>query len=185
MTFAEVQEKTKNINALLSEDDKAVLYNYAVQVPKDGVIVDIGTAAGGSSLIMTLASDPSVKVYTIDPRPNDNFVRDRKEWGLEDRITFYEKTSEDVAKEWDKGAIDLLFIDGIHSYWGVRADLEGFGKFVKKGGLIIAHDCRLYGGIGEVLEEWVKNGFMDQVEIVESLYRDDPRVIGIFVGRKK
>jgi predicted O-methyltransferase YrrM len=183
-TFEEVIKQTENMNALLGEEDKAILYNYAVLVPENGVIVDIGTCAGGSSLIMALASDPSVKITTIDPNPNDNFKRDRKEWGLEDRVTYLKQTSEDVATEWDGTPIDLLFIDGIHSYWGVKVDLEGLGKFVKKGGIIIAHDHKLYPGIEDAMEEAVKNGFIEKVEAVESYYRDDPRIIGIYVGRR-
>jgi len=40
---------------------------------------------------------------------------------------------------WDK-EVDILFIDGDHSYEGVKADFEKYVPFVKKGGLIYMHD---------------------------------------------
>ena len=40
---------------------------------------------------------------------------------------------------WDK-LIDVLFIDGNHSYEGVKADYLKYEPFVKKGGLILMHD---------------------------------------------
>ena len=36
--------------------------------------------------------------------------------------------------------LDLLFIDGDHSYDGVRADFELYGRLVRPGGLIALHD---------------------------------------------
>lgn len=36
--------------------------------------------------------------------------------------------------------IDFLFIDGDHSYEGVKKDFEDYRPFVKKGGIIVFHD---------------------------------------------
>jgi predicted O-methyltransferase YrrM len=41
--------------------------------------------------------------------------------------------------EWDK-PIDILFIDGDHTYEGAKADFEKYSKFVKPGGIIFMHD---------------------------------------------
>jgi len=39
-----------------------------------------------------------------------------------------------------KDGLDLLFIDGDHSYIGVKQDFENYSPMVKNGGLIILHD---------------------------------------------
>jgi predicted O-methyltransferase YrrM len=39
-----------------------------------------------------------------------------------------------------RGSVDLLFLDGDHSYDGVRADFENYTPLVKPGGLIAFHD---------------------------------------------
>lgn len=38
--------------------------------------------------------------------------------------------------------IDFLFIDGDHTYEGVKQDFEMYGQFVKKGGVIAFHDIK-------------------------------------------
>jgi len=36
--------------------------------------------------------------------------------------------------------VDLLYVDGDHSYAGVKADVEMYGPLVRPGGLIALHD---------------------------------------------
>lgn len=55
------------------------------------------------------------------------------------RFTFVNKTSNELAKTWNK-KIDILFIDGDHSYNQVEFDYKTFSPFVVKNGLIIFHD---------------------------------------------
>jgi len=185
MTYDEIDKKTENVGMLLAEDDKKLIYKYAQQVPENGIIVDIGTAGGGSAVIESLGNKGDVKVYTIDVTANIHFLENKKRFGLEEKLTQILKPSEEVAKEWTQ-PIDMLFIDGIHSYWGVKTDLEGLGKFVKKGGFILCHDYFLYGEeqIMKAVQEAVEAGFIETLEIIKSYYRDDPRAIGVFAGRK-
>ncbi len=44
-----------------------------------------------------------------------------------------------IVKSW-KEPIDILFIDGDHSYKGVIRDYNLFSPFVRKNGLILFHD---------------------------------------------
>lgn len=46
---------------------------------------------------------------------------------------------EDDTSKWFE-CIDFLFIDGDHTYEGVKKDFEMYSPFVKKGGLIAFHD---------------------------------------------
>ena len=47
--------------------------------------------------------------------------------------------------------IDMLHIDGDHTYEGVKADFENFKSLVKKGGMIVFHDI---AGIPDVAKFW-------------------------------
>src|SRR5262249_46382420 len=49
------------------------------------------------------------------------------------------ETSDGAARRWSL-PIDLLFIDGDHSYEGVKHDWEAFSPFVQPFGLVIFHD---------------------------------------------
>ncbi|TWI86310.1 methyltransferase family protein [Chitinophaga japonensis] len=47
--------------------------------------------------------------------------------------------------------VDFLFIDGDHSYAGVKADYENYTPLVRTGGLIVLHDVY---GLPEVKQFW-------------------------------
>lgn len=51
---------------------------------------------------------------------------------------------EGVARVLDGRQVDFLFIDGDHSYEGVRADFENFSPLVKEGGVVGFHDIVLH-----------------------------------------
>jgi predicted O-methyltransferase YrrM len=181
MKFKEIEEKAKKVQKLNTIEERAVFYKYASKVPDNGLIVDIGTAQGGSAFIFALSSKPSVKVYTIDPSQNEKFIFLRKEWGLEEKIVFLHQTSQDAAKGWDK-EIDMLFIDGSHSYSGVKNDFLWFGSHVKKGGIVAFHDYYYYGAIGKAVDEIVASGAVEKVEIVDSLYQKERRT-GLYISK--
>jgi predicted O-methyltransferase YrrM len=58
--------------------------------------------------------------------------------------------------------IDLLFIDGDHTYKGVKQDYEMYSPLVKKGGMIVFHDICDHPAMPdvEVMKYWkeVKRG---------------------------
>ncbi len=51
-----------------------------------------------------------------------------------------DKTIEAVSNLLVQQKLDFLFIDGDHSYQGVRADYLNYSRFVRPGGLIAFHD---------------------------------------------
>jgi len=51
--------------------------------------------------------------------------------------TFYHKDSQEI--EWDS-PLDILFIDGEHTYDAVKRDYEKYEPFVKDEGIIFLHD---------------------------------------------
>ena len=61
---------------------------------------------------------------------------------------------EDVARE--VGTIDLLFIDGDHSYEGAKADWESYRLLLAPGALVVFHDWGWAQGVQRVVLEDVK-----------------------------
>lgn len=59
--------------------------------------------------------------------------------GLEEQITILRSTSEVALLNWDR-PIDLLFIDGDHSYEGVKRDWELFARYVTPFAVVVFHD---------------------------------------------
>lgn len=129
-----------------------ILGEKAKEVEEDGTIVDIGTCEGRTAFAMAVCSKPSVKVYTIDPTPNLRFYEHRKKLGVEAKIEIIEKRSQDI--NWGI-PIDLLFHDGLHTYYGVKDDIEKYCPFVKKDSWIIFDDYPNYKNtIGKAVDEY-------------------------------
>jgi hypothetical protein len=45
-----------------------------------------------------------------------------------------------VVREWFDGPLDFLFLDGDHTYEGVKQDWETFSPLVRAGGMVGFHD---------------------------------------------
>jgi len=60
--------------------------------------------------------------------------------------------------------LDVLFVDGDHSYEGALADLNNYGPKVKSGGLIVCHDVTYLCGCTKAFDEYVsKTGYATKV----------------------
>ncbi len=85
--------------------------------------------------------------------------------------------------------LDFLFIDGDHTYDGVRRDFEDYAPFVRTGGVIAFHDIvfnPLNAADFEVWRFWdeIKKQHSDAVEFIEP-QNSQRRTIGIGAIRKK
>lgn len=110
------------------------------------VVVDLGVDYGYSTFSFGL---PKIgKVYGIDSFEGDSHAGERNTYDyvmemqkkLElDHITFIKGYFDEIAKIWDK-KIDVLHIDGFHTYEAVKNDYETWSKFLKDDGIILMHD---------------------------------------------
>ena len=133
-------------------DSAGLLYGL-VRSLKPEVVVEIGSARGKSAcyLGMALKENGSGQLYAIDPhtRTNwndadsvdtfDSINQNLDRLKLRDFVRIVRATSEDAARGWSL-PIDLIFIDGDHSYEGVKRDWELFSPFVRPFGGVIFHD---------------------------------------------
>lgn len=78
-----------------------------------------------------------------------------------------------VKKSLGERQVDLLFIDGDHSYGGVKTDYLLFSPFVRPGGLIAFHDiCEHDPSTGCEVKRWwdeMKNGGLPPEDYVEFI----------------
>jgi len=70
-------------------------------------------------------------------------------------ISQKQKTLEKTKEIFNNKEIDFLFIDGDHTYNGVKQDYEMYGPLVRKGGIIAFHDIGLNeeGGVYNLWNE--------------------------------
>jgi predicted O-methyltransferase YrrM len=124
-----------------------------VHAMRPSVCVEIGSARGQSTCYigMALTRLGHGHLYAIDPHEStawndadagDTFAelrRNLRASGADGRVTIVRKYSSDAARGWTL-PIDLLFIDGDHSYEGVKHDWDLFAPRVSGFGLVVFHD---------------------------------------------
>ncbi|HSC35891.1 MAG TPA: class I SAM-dependent methyltransferase [Thermodesulfobacteriota bacterium] len=170
------------------------------------IIVEIGSFIGYSSICFAQAMEDNNQkegiVYGIDlfqPHPkNPLFLKqdidnplqlageNSKKAGLGHRIVFMKGSSHELAKDLLSkiDLIDILFIDGDHTYNGVLRDYNLYHAKVRKNGLIIFHDiyparCGWWGP--RVLIDTLKRGIWRHYDILEI---DTPDGFGLAVCKK-
>lgn len=144
--------------ASLRFDEAALLYRL-VRDAGTATIAEIGRFKGGSTLLMASAMAPGSTLWSYDlhiPHRPDLLGADldaeladaMKRLGVADGVNLVIGDSRTI--EMPPGRLDLLFIDGDHSYEGARADFERWGPRVRAGGHLLFHDAVDTGGYGNV-----------------------------------
>ena len=125
---------------------------FIKQHPK--VIFECGTASGGNLFLLTRFSDRDSTIISVD-LPDGKFGGGYPSW----KIPFYKaftshnqriilirddshkiSTLEGVKEVLNNRKIDIAYIDGDHTYGGVKKDFEMYRSLIKLGGLIVFHD---------------------------------------------
>ena len=104
------------------------------------VMVEVGSDAGGGLwawrqvcprvIGITLADGPFGSGISLDPHGCEILHGDSHQWSTYHRL----------ARMLDGDRVDVLFVDGDHTFKGVKADYEMFGPLVRPGGIVAFHD---------------------------------------------
>jgi len=148
-------------------------------------ILEIGTARGGSLFLWSRFLGSTERIVCIDLGYHiDRFeARTRLFKQFSDvSMNFIigdshkKRTLEEVEAAFGDQPVDFLFIDGDHSYEGVKSDFQTYKKLVKDGGLVAFHDIlnEDWPGVGKFWRE-IKSKY-ENIEIIDS-----PERIGIGV----
>ncbi len=117
-------------------------------------VLEIGTATGGSLFALTRVASPAAHLISIDLPGgpggggyHESRVPLYKRFALPGQRLDLIRDDSHSAAVFDKvtsllngQSLDFLFLDGDHSYEGVKADFTMYGPFVRPGGLIAFHD---------------------------------------------
>lgn len=72
-----------------------------------------------------------------------------KDFALDKHIRLFVETTRDFYKKHSKKHYDYIYIDGDHSYQGVKFDFETFWPLLKPGGFCVFHDVSVRGKLAE------------------------------------
>jgi predicted O-methyltransferase YrrM len=122
-------------------------------------IVETGRFNGGSLFVMACAAKSGIPIHSIDFAPqNDELLREVLALHCPEALVDIITGDSQHTRYPQIGDIDILFIDGDHSYEGCLADIENwYGNLVANGHLLF-HDS-YFGGHG--VQDAIA-GFMDR-----------------------
>ena len=154
---------------------------------KPRYILEIGTANGGTLFLWCRLAMDDATVISVD-LPGGPFGGGYPKW----RIPLYKsfakekqrlylirasshdpRTLKNVRRILGENKLDFLFIDGDHTYEGVKKDFEMYVPLVRKGGIVTFHDIvpgplELVGGVPKFWNEIKRETKYKNVEVVQD-----------------
>ena len=144
--------------------EAAFLFDAATRVTGKGVIVEIGSWKGKSTIALAGGAERA-PVYAVDTFQGsaehrqhgpvhtfDDFLTNLRTARVDGRVRPICLPSLEAAIDF-REPVELLFIDGDHSYDAVRADFEAWVPKVIPGGLVALHDTSYWRGPRRVVRE--------------------------------
>jgi hypothetical protein len=134
---------------LIDKEDRDALQDICERLTQDGkpmTIAEIGSASGGGStpVIGEIVKRTGGKLYCIDPWETKlrhlSFLANIKILGLEGTVIPIRSSSLDAAMLFEDSSLDGVFIDGLHLYPNVLADIDAYLPKVRSGGILFGHD---------------------------------------------
>jgi len=118
---------------------------------------EVGVWHGVTTCCIAQRLAPTGILYAIDNYPTGRLGlsfpycvarRHTRRW--QDRIQFVRRTSKDAAAYFRQGGMpkfDFVFLDGDHSYDGLREDWQGWAPLIAPDGIVALHDSRSSGSV--------------------------------------
>jgi len=132
-----------SISGHMTEPELKIIESWSQSVPKNGVIVELGSHQGRSAYCWSKSCDPSVKIYCIDkfenkkiPNIYENFKRNTKD--CDNIIVLKGVSPKNINYPGD--SIDIFFMDAAHTNPNDIQNFNHFRKFFKKSFMLCGHD---------------------------------------------
>jgi MMP 1-O-methyltransferase len=167
-----LRKKMERIDGWLHHTEGDLLYRLAKNCTEKGVIVEIGSWKGKSTICLAFGSKEGkhIPVYAIDPHTGssehrqmfgqvwtyDEFIANIRKNKLDDIVKPIVNTSVKAAETFYE-PVELLFVDGAHEYEEVKKDFELWFPKIVSGGIIAFHDATCNDGPQRIVNEYVYN----------------------------
>jgi MMP 1-O-methyltransferase len=151
---AKVKPLIADVPGWLTDEEGEALYELARACTGRGVIVEIGSFKGKSTICLGLGSKAgaSVPVHAIDPHQErfPEFEANVDRAGIGDLVRPIPSLSQAAADGFEE-PIELLFVDGSHEYDLVLEDFEKWVPKVVDRGWVVFHDTTWTAGPRKVV----------------------------------
>jgi predicted O-methyltransferase YrrM len=152
----------------------------ALMLPPNPLVINIGAGAGTSGVAF-MESRSDLSLITIDitdlSSPFGCLEAERQELAkvglLNERTRQIHGDSVTVGLNYEDAPVDMVFIDGDHSYDGCCGDIWAWFPHIKAGGIIAVHDYKkgdipfnadgphpvAWPGVDNAVDEWLLSNF--------------------------
>lgn len=176
-TIDSIPPLVRNIGGWMTEAEGRLLYDLARQSPPGGVIVEIGSYQGKSTIWLARGSQAGnrLRVYAIDPHQEkpknfDRFQTHITRAGVESMVTPIRKFSAEAARNFQE-PVSLIFIDGAHEYDPAKMDFELWFPKVVENGIMVFHDTieKQWGSTRVVRKYIYRSRQFREIGLVDSI----------------
>ncbi len=167
--FLSLFKEIEPVRGWLGRGEAYLLYNAAKNCTGKGIIVEIGSWHGKSTIFIAKGSKAgkTIPIYAIDPHTGspenikkygsvwtfDIFKKNLQKFNVADLVTPFVKTSRAVVKEWSGKPVEFLWIDGAHEFQFVNFDYHAWNPYLIDGGTIAFHDTVIVPGPRKVVHD--------------------------------
>ena len=148
--FEQAWSVADTVPGWLTRAQGRALWDAAADVPVDGVIAEIGSHQGRSTVVLARrALDAGARVIAIDPfvdgamfggpATRSRFERNIRAAGVEPAVRLIARRSTDLRPTWTQ-SLAMVYVDGKHDYWTARDDLR-WAAHLPVGAPLLVHDA--------------------------------------------
>jgi predicted O-methyltransferase YrrM len=112
--------------------------------------MEVGSHLGGTLFLLCRLADANARVISVDMYRGNlggarklvyySFISNRQRLHVVHGDSHRATTKSKIVRKLGDAMLDFLFIDGDHSYEGVKLDFEMYSPLVRPGGVIAFHD---------------------------------------------
>jgi MMP 1-O-methyltransferase len=180
-----IEAEVDAVDGWLNSEEGRLLYRLARRCKGRGVIVEIGSWKGKSTIWLSKGSlaGSGTCIHAIDPHTGspehsemfgkvwtfEEFQRNISRAKVDQVVVPHVDFSTAVAQTFDK-PVEFIFIDGLHEYEGVKDDFEAWYPKVIEGGRMAFHDTTCWPGVLKVMVDCVfKSQHFRKIRFLRSI----------------
>lgn len=166
----QIFELTKHIAGWQSLGDSQKLYEMAYFAGKQ--ILEIGTYGGRAAIVMlrgALANNQRVAPHYVGIDIDSAAIQRTRETLIKQGLIEYAILFEGTLQDYTRNHVSqptMVFVDGDHTYTGIKKDLETLATFLEPGVPILCHDYTNPSnvdesdelGVRQAVDEWIEAG---------------------------
>jgi predicted O-methyltransferase YrrM len=157
-----------SVDGWLNPKEARLLYRLASECRSRGAIVEVGSWKGKSTICLARGSlaGGKAQIHAIDPHTGspehskemgavwtfDEFRRNIEKAGVNEMVVPHVDFSDAVAGKFFE-PVELIFIDGLHEYEGVKLDFDSWFPKVMEHGIMAFHDTTGWPGVLRLVNE--------------------------------